>query len=296
MNHQHPHFSKSTFEVALAALCWGVSGGIGGILMADGWDPYLTSFYRGTVGLVFIIAWLIVSPKSKGFYQPRLWGWSILAGLGVAGNFTFYLISINEGSVAIAATLMYCAPVFVYIASFVMKLEKVTPLKLVAIGVVIAGIVLLTRVYDVGAASVTILGIAAGLMAGVSYALFIFGFKFAASHGSSQEILIIAFTVLAVVLIWPAEMGQTADIVQSLNAWPFFIALGVLGAGVSFVFYVKGLYYTAPTVASILAMIEPVTASLFGLFLLNESLDGLQFLGMGLILLTVTALSVKSDA
>jgi drug/metabolite transporter (DMT)-like permease len=295
MNHQHPHFSKSTVEVALAALCWGLSGGIGGILMADGWDPYLTSFYRGSIGLIFILTWILISPKSAGFANPKLWGWSFIAGLGVAGNFTFYLISINEGSVAVAATLMYCAPVFVYIASFVLKLEQATPLKIIAIGVVIVGIVLLTRVYDVGASGVTILGIAAGLMAGVSYALFIFGFKYAARHGSSQEILTIAFSVLALVLIWPAHMGQTSEIVQSFNAWPLFIALGVLGAGISFVFYVKGLYYTAPTIASILAMIEPVTASLFGLFLLNESLDGIQFFGMGLILLTVTALSVKSD-
>ncbi|NBC12487.1 MAG: EamA/RhaT family transporter, partial [Gammaproteobacteria bacterium] len=36
----------STLFVILAALCWGLSGGIGGILMADGWDPYVVSFYR----------------------------------------------------------------------------------------------------------------------------------------------------------------------------------------------------------------------------------------------------------
>jgi drug/metabolite transporter, DME family len=49
-------------------------------------------------------------------------------------------------------------------------------------------------------------------------------------------------------------------------------------------------------VASIVAMVEPVTASLFGVVVLNESLVGLQILGMGLILVTVAVLSVYSSA
>ncbi|WP_338040779.1 EamA family transporter [Marinobacter iranensis] len=56
-----------------------------------------------------------------------------------------------------------------------------------------------------------------------------------------------------------------------------------------------GLNHTVPTVASIVAMVEPVTASLFGIAFLNESLEGIQLVGMGLILITVTALSVYSN-
>jgi threonine/homoserine efflux transporter RhtA len=43
-------------------------------------------------------------------------------------------------------------------------------------------------------------------------------------------------------------------------------------------------------------MVEPVTASLFGVVLLHERLAGLQILGMGLILVTVTGLSVSASA
>jgi drug/metabolite transporter (DMT)-like permease len=74
------------------------------------------------------------------------------------------------------------------------------------------------------------------------------------------------------------------------------MTLGVLGAGLSFILYIVGLNHTAPTVASIVATVEPVTASLFGVLILNESLVALQILGMALILVTVTALSVYSDA
>jgi drug/metabolite transporter (DMT)-like permease len=217
-----------------------------------------------------------------------------VAGIGVAGNFSFYFVSIEEGSVAVAATLMYSAPVFVYLVSFVVGLERPTTLKMGAIVVVMIGIVLLTRLYDTGAGGVTWIGVGAGLLAGLSYTLFIFGFKYAAPHGSPQAILTIAFAVLTVVLIGPGDGEQTVAALRA-PSWPLFAALGVLGAGVSFFLYIVGLDRTTPAVASIVAMIEPATASLFGVVVLDEHLRALQVLGMGLILVTVTALSVYSD-
>jgi drug/metabolite transporter (DMT)-like permease len=285
--------SVSTAFVVLAALCWGLSGGIGGMLMADGWDPFVVSFYRGVIGLLFVLAWLALRPYGSGLADRRLWSWSAIAGLGVAGNFAFYFVSIAEGSVAVAATLMYCAPVFVYLVSFALRLERPTALKWAAIAVVMLGVVLLTRISEVGAGGVTPIGAVAGLLSGLSYAVFIFGFKYAAPHGSPQAILVIAFAVLVTTLIWPGDADQTLAVLSTPN-WPLFAVLGVLGAGLSFILYIVGLKHTAPAVASIVAMVEPVTASLFGVVVLNETLVGLQILGMGLILVTVTALSVSS--
>ena len=279
----------------MAALCWGLSGGIGGVLMAQGWDPIVVSFYRGAIGLLFVLVWLMLRPLESGLANRRLWSWSAIAGLGVAGNFAFYFVSIAEGSVAVAATLMYCAPVFVYLVSFALKLEKPTLPKWAAIGLVMLGVVLLTRIYEVGPESVTLIGVGAGLLSGLSYAVFIFGFKYAAPHGSPQAILVVAFTALVTILIWLGDTEQTVAVL-STSSWPLFVILGVLGAGFSFIFYIVGLNHTAPSVASIVAMVEPVTASLFGVMILHESLVGLQIFGMGLILVTVTALSVYSRA
>jgi drug/metabolite transporter (DMT)-like permease len=136
--------------------------------------------------------------------------------------------------------------------------------------------------------------VGAGLLAGLSYAVFIFGFKYAAPYGSPQAILAIAFAVLAAILVWPGDVSQTVAVLSTPD-WPLFAALGVFGAGLSFVLYIVGLNSIAPAVASIVAMIEPVVASLFGVVALNESLAGPQIFGMGLILVTMTALSVYSD-
>lgn len=259
--------------------------------MANGWDAFVVSFYRGAIGLLFVLVWLALRPRGSGLASRRLWFWSAIAGLGVAGNFAFYFVSIAEGGVAVAVTLMYCAPVYVYLVSFALKLERPTPLKWAAIAVVILGIMLLTRIYEIGAGGVTPIGIGAGLLSGLSYAVFIFGFKYAAPHGSPQAILAIAFAVLATILIWPSDADQ---VVAALGApsWPLFAVLGVLGAGLSFILYIVGLHHAAPAVASIVAMVEPVTASLFGVVVLNETLVGSQICGMALILVTATTLSV----
>ena len=286
--------NTGTVYVVTAALFWGVSGGIGGLLMADGWDPFVVSLYRGAIGLVCVLAWLALRPGGSGFSNRTLWLWSVVAGLGVAGNFSFYFVSIAEGSVAVAATLMYSAPVFVYLVSFVLKLEQPTVLKISAIAVVMVGIVLLTQIYDISASGLTLVGVGAGLLAGLSYTVFIFGFKYAAPHGSPQAILTIAFTVLALALIGPSDSGQMVEVLSTPD-WPLFAALGVLGAGLSFVLYIVGLRDTEAAVASVVAMIEPVTAALFGVLVLSEHLTALQVVGMALILVTVTALSVRSS-
>jgi len=149
------------------------------MLMASGWDAFVVAFYRGAIGLLFVLVWLAIRPRDSGLASRRLWLWSVIAGLGVAGNFTFYFLSIAEGGVAVAVTLMYCAPVFVYLVSFAVKLESATPLKWAAIAVVMLGVMLLTGAYETGDGRVTPIGVGAGLLSALSYAVFIFGFKYA---------------------------------------------------------------------------------------------------------------------
>ncbi|AOS98651.1 threonine and homoserine efflux system [Microbulbifer aggregans] len=279
--------------VALAALCWGLSGGIAGMLIAGGWDPFVVSFYRGAIGFLLLFTWLLLRPHKSGLGNARLWCWAVLAGFGVAGNFAFYFVSIAQGSVAVAVTLMYSAPVIVYLVSFALGLERPTPAKLVAITLVILGILLLTQVYDARLDGITPLGMAAGLLAGLFYAVFIFGFKYAAPHGSPQAILTIAFAVVAATLFWSADLNRTIAVPDAAEL-PSFVLLGLLGAGLSFTLYVIGLKRITPTVASIVAMVEPVTAALFGVIVLGENLAAPQVLGIALIVLTVSILSMHS--
>jgi drug/metabolite transporter (DMT)-like permease len=283
-----------TSFVLLAAFCWGLAGVIAGCLMAGGWDPFVLSFYRGAIGLLVVALWLAAKPGGSGLDRYRLWFWSIVAGLGISGNFAFYFLSIEAGSVAVAATLMYCAPIYVYLVSFALRWERPTLPKCAAMLMTVLGIVLLTRVHDIGSGDISGFAVVAGLLSGAAYAVFIFGFKKAVPCGQPQAILTIAFAVLVGLLVGPADNEQLLAVLHSPK-WPLFAILGVVGAGFSFFLYIVGLQHTTPAVASVVAMLEPVTASACGVLFLGERLRGLQILGMIVILATVTALSWYSN-
>ncbi|PKR76520.1 EamA family transporter [Halalkalibacillus sediminis] len=278
--------------VILAAICWGVSGGIADILMNKGWDPIVISLYRGVVGFVCFFIWFLLRFKQNWTTSTRLYVWALLAGVGVAGNFTFYFLAIQASSVAVAVTLMCTAPVFVLVISFVSGIERSTWFKWGCIFVVLMGIIMLTGAYNTGSLSVGFLGVIFGLAAGLSYALFIFGFKNASSIGRPQTILTIAFFSFCLVLFIIADIDEVASVAVSNDVGWFFL-LGILGAGISFMLYVVGIRYIAPTTASMVAMIEPVTAALFGFLLIGDHLTLIQLLGMALILMTVVVLSVR---
>jgi drug/metabolite transporter, DME family len=280
--------------VIVAAICWGISGGIADILMNKGWDPIVISLYRGAVGFICFFVWFLLRFKQNRGISTRIWIWSLLAGVGVAGNFTFYFLSIQASSVAIAATLMYTAPVFVLLISFLLRIERSTWFKWSCITGVLLGIILLTGAYNTESISVSFLGMAAGLAAGLSYALFIFGFKNASSHGKPPTTLTIAFLSFCLILFFFTDKGETAAVLASKDLG-LFLLLGLLGAGLSFLVYVIGIRRTTPANASMVAMVEPVTASLFGVLVIGDHLNLIQMLGMAVILVTITVLSVKQS-
>ncbi|HCX64452.1 MAG TPA: EamA family transporter [Eubacteriaceae bacterium] len=280
--------------VLLAAVCWGISGGIADILMTKGWNPIVISFYRGAIGFLCFFIWFLIHFKRNRTFSIRVYLWSFLAGMGVAGNFTLYFLSIEASSIPVAATLMYTAPVFVLLVSIFFGFERFTLLKGSCILSVFVGIVLLTGAYNADALSANFIGITTGLASGLSYALFIFAFKNTALMAKPQTTLTMAFFSFSVLLFLLSDKNEVLAAASSADlGW--FLLLGLLGAGISFVFYVVGLRKTSPTVASMIAMIEPVTASLFGVFILQNHLTLVQLIGMLLILLTVTTLAVKQS-
>ena len=89
----------STVFVALAALFWGLSGGVGGILMAQDWDPFVVSFYRGAIGLIFVLVWLALRPYDQTVAALSTPSWPLFAALGVFGaglSFVLYIVGLNH--------------------------------------------------------------------------------------------------------------------------------------------------------------------------------------------------------
>ena len=278
--------------VILAAFLWGVSGGIAAMLIERGWDPLVVSFYRGLIGLLCFAVWWLARSTTLPLPDRKTLGWAALAGLGVAGNFGFYFLSISHANVAVAVTLMYMEPIYVYLVLLVIGAARLTLRLMIAIAAVVLGVALLTQFVGGGRlADLSLFGVVAGLLSGIAYAVFLFGFQNAIRHASPVVVLGVAFAVFLLILAPLVDHGQVMAAPLS-DDMALFLLLGLFGAGLSFFLYVIGLRTAAPVSVSLVAAVEPVTASLFALLVLGQGLAIGQWLGMLLILATVTALGV----
>jgi drug/metabolite transporter (DMT)-like permease len=280
--------------ILFAATCWGLAGGIGGVLVERGWDPIVISLYRGALTLVFAGLWLVVPSNRRGLGSWRLWAWSALAGAGVAGAFCFYFAGMGSGSVAVAATLLYSAPVFVFIAELLSGRRRLTIGRIFGLTLIMIGVALLSGFSPRTAAGLSSHVIAIGLLSGLCYAIFILGFRQAAAYGSTQAIMTAAFTVetaLLLILAGQSALPPTIDFVDAA----LILVLGVLGGGISFLCYIVGLRQSPAEAAALLGMAEPITAAAFGFIALDQLLAPRQILGAVIVIATVTALNKRAD-
>ena len=288
-----------TLLILVAATCWGLAGGIGGVLVARGWDPVVVSFYRGALTLAFAVLWLLSSSGLAGLGSRQLWMWSATAGAGVAGAFCFYFAGMRTGSVAVAATLLYSAPVFVFLGEFLSGRRRLTSRTVVGLALVMIGVALLSGFFSQAATGLKASVIAIGLLSGLCYAIFIFGFRRAAAHGTTQAIMTAAFTIQTLLLLALAlalaGQGVWPRAVESSDA-ALMLVLGVLGGGFSFLCYIVGLRQSPAGAAALLGMAEPITAAAFGLVVLEQTLEPRQVLGAMIVIVTVTVLNRRSDA
>jgi drug/metabolite transporter (DMT)-like permease len=279
--------------ILVAASLWGLAGGIGGVLLARGWDPIVVSLYRGALTVVFAVFWLVASSDRRGLGSWHLWAWSALAGAGVAGAFSFYFTGMRTGSVAVAATLLYSAPIFVFLAELLSGSQRLTLGRVLGLALVMIGVALLSGVYSQAAMELRASVIAIGLLSGVCYAIFIFGFQKAGAHGSTQVVMAAAFTVQSVLLLMLVGTTAWSRAMEPVDA-TLILFLGVLGGGVSFLCYIVALRQSPAGLAALLGMAEPITAAAFGYIVLDQLLAPRQVLGAVLVITTVTALSRRS--
>ncbi|NBC67090.1 MAG: EamA family transporter [Bacteroidetes bacterium] len=278
--------------ILIAAFFWGIAGGIGGVLIEQEWNPYLLAFYRGIMTLFIAIVWGLVSKNLKGFKNWSVWLWSAMAGLGVAGAFSLYFAGMAIGTVAVSTTLLYSAPVFVYLVAFLTGNEGFSWQKLIGLASTFIGIALLTDIFSDSLSSIGLTSLALGLGSGVFYAAFIFGFRNALKTGSSQVVMIVSFIIECVILLVLILSDTEFQAPKFHELW-LFIFLGMFGGGLSFLVYIIGLRKTRPTLASLNGMAEPITAAGVGYLILNQTLTMRQLAGCIIVITSVTLMNTR---
>ena len=137
-------------------------------------------------------------------------------------------------------------------------------------------------------------GFLLGLGSGLGYALYtIFG-KFALRKYHPFTLTFYTFAVAGICLIPFSDLPHMADVAVNVDgALLWMLALGILITTVPYFLYNFGLKGLDAGIASVMAFIEPMVATIAGFVIYNEAPNVFNILGILMILFAVVLLNIR---
>lgn len=208
-----------------------------------------------------------------------------LIGIMLAAYQLLYFGAIQRVGVAIATLVTLCtAPVIVAVLSVALLGERPTRRLVTAAGLAIGGTVMLVSPPD----STTLdgstgLGLLLALGSATGYASLTILSRRIARQYHPLTPLTIGFTIGALALL-PALLLEGAQVAYSLVSWSLLLYLGVVPTALAYLLFTIGMRTTIATVASLVTLIEPLTAAGLAWLLFDERLGPLALVGATLLL------------
>ncbi len=286
---------RNTFEgygeIISACILWGFVGILA--KMTKDMSPLELIFYR--VAFAFIILFIFLS-ASGNLLEVRLKGkkpYLLLFSILQVATMLAYFVAIFKASVSVAVLLLYTAPVYVTVLSPMLLKEKWTKTGIIALVIATAGILLIVDPGKIDF-SVRYLGMLAGIVSGIAYAFQIMTSKYIGDtySGYVQAFwsFVIGSLILLPVILFVPEYRSPLNII-SLNL-AYLILLAIFPTILAVSLYFNGLSKVRAANASILGLIEPLSAVILAVIILRESISVLEITG-GALILTGAAIVAK---
>ncbi len=268
---------KGCGEIITAAVLWGTAGIL--VRMISDMTALSIIFYRVTLAFIIFVVFFSLSGnlnrlklKDKKFYLL------LFSLLQITTMLTFF-VSIIEASVPVAVLLLYTAPVYVTMFSPLFLKERSTGKGWLALFLSIAGVILIVEPGNIEL-SLKLPGIIAGLLSGISYAFQIMTSRYISKSYSGYTQAFWSF-MIAMLLLIPAA-AVPADIV--LGNMTYLVMLAIFPTILAISLYFNGLNKVKAASASILGLIEPVSAVILSVIILHDSISIPVMMGGTLIL------------
>jgi DME family drug/metabolite transporter len=286
LKNQNSESRKGIVLVCCAAALWGTVGvATEAIYRQSELSAIAVGFYR------LAIAFLCLAPlgalaTGAGFFRiaRRDLLWLALIGGMLAAYQVFYFSAIRYTGVAIATLVTLCtAPVIVALLSRLFLQEALTRRSFAALFCALAGTICLVGTpRDLEVRSHLLLGVALALGSATGYALVaLLGRKLAGRYHPLQGTTL-SFGAGALVLL------PLAGVLDSLPShspatWGLLVYVGLVPSALSYTLFFVGIRYIRATAASILTLIEPLTATLLAWLLFDERLGVSGIFGAALL-------------
>lgn len=282
-------------SILAAGILWGTMGLWVRKFTTEGLDSMQILSLRVLVTVVLMTAFLsLYNRKLLRIHLKDLW---CFLGTGVCSIVFFgycYNRTIVLESLSVAAILLYTAPVFVMILSRFLFGELFSARKIMALLLAFSGCICVTGIFG-GDTAVSTAGILTGLGSGVGYALYsIFG-RYALQreyHPFTVTYYTFVCALAATLFLndWePVFRFACTDI----SCFAYGIAYGIVTTVLPYILYTFGLSRVESGKASIMATVEPVVATLLGVFVLGEKITAMGMAGVIMVLGALVMLNVS---
>lgn len=281
------------FLVILAGCCWATLGVFVRHLNEIGLQSMQIVEIRAALTVIVMFGFLAIFRRDLLKVKGKdLW---CFAGGGVISVILFnfcYFQTIQRASLSTAAILLYTAPIFVLLLSVPLFGEKLTRKKLICLAMAFVGCALAS-----GAAVGMTLSpetLLFGLGSGFGYGLYSIFSRFALQRGY-HPITITAYIFLfgAIGGIPLTDFGQVMTVASQPEHLLYLIAYTVVTTIIPYIAYTTGLRYVENGVAAVLACIEPVMATVFGIFFFSEVPGFTGWMGIALVLTALVILNLQ---
>lgn len=279
----------------LAAALFGLNGVLTKVLMESGLDALQVTQFR-VVGAALIggIVLLILSPRSFRLAKRQILPVTIMGVVGVALLQATYALAVNLLPVGIALLLEYTAVPMVAVVAFFFFTERVRRRLWVAIGFVMAGLVVVAQVW---ASTLNPVGVMWGLIAAVTLATY-----FLVGERQLQTISPLAllfWTMTIATVFWsffsgwwrvsPGIFVESVSLQGSLESvsaplWVLLLWNVSMGSFLPFLLSLAALKRLSATAAGIAATSEVAFAFFFAWLWLVETISSFQSIGAALVL------------
>jgi DME family drug/metabolite transporter len=151
----------------------------------------------------------------------------------------------------------------------------------------IIGCVLLS--LNKGSVHVDPYGILMSLGAGLAFAIYALVSRKLITNHSSLSVVAVVFSLSAVFLS-PFLFIYDMSWIMEFSGAAVTLHLGIVTTGIAYLLFAKGLATVPSSTAVTLSLGEPLTAAIFGVFILEEKLDFTSWIGISLLLLGIALL------
>jgi DME family drug/metabolite transporter len=291
---------RGLLYLLVSATSWGTAGAAAALLFGrSGLGPVALTFWRSAGGVLLLLLACAVRGRRLPA-RPRL-GELAVNGLGLTAFQIAYFEAVHSTGLAVATVVtLGAAPVMVALGARALLRERLGLAGAAAVVGALAGLAVL-MLGGAGSGEVRPGGVAWALASAAGYACMTLYGRHRAQRGAAADPLgatFYSFLVCAALLL-PFALAEGAVLPQSAGLARTVVLLVYIAAvptALGYGLYFAGVAVVRATTASVIALIEPVSATVIAVTMLGERLAPATLGGTGLLLLSVTGLAFAETA